>query len=139
MALNVQEELSSEMMFCIYRADYPNMMMSLAQMTPLMRNGMKHHRIQHTACTHDSSCQFHPSPLFGHPPLLSPTSFPFGHPPILSGPQIRLATSLATRLARLARLALICIHNVVECTCPPICPNRPIAKRTYSPIRSMGG
>jgi hypothetical protein len=86
MALNVQEELSSETTFCNYEADYLNMMMSLAQMTPLMRNGMKHHRTQHTACAHDPSCQFHPSPLFGHPPLPSPTSFPFGHPPIPSGP-----------------------------------------------------
>jgi hypothetical protein len=86
MALNVQEELSSETMFCIYGADYPNMMMSLAQTIPLMRNGMKHQRTQHTACAHDPSCQFHPSPLFGHPPLRSPASFPFGHPPIPSGP-----------------------------------------------------
>jgi hypothetical protein len=86
MALNVQEELSSETMFCIYGADYPNMMMSLAQTTPVMRNGMKHQRTQHTTCAHDPSCQFHPSPLFGHPPLRSPASFPFGHPPIPSGP-----------------------------------------------------
>jgi hypothetical protein len=157
------------------------MMMNLAQTTPLMRNGMKYHRTQHTACAHDPSYQFHPSPLFGHPPLPFPISFPFGHPPIPSGPHKSpsgtpphlvghpppppppcLATSrshlatpslpvlhtlptspsappshLATRLA--TRLALIYIHNVVECTCPPICPDCPTAKGTCSPIRSMGG
>jgi hypothetical protein len=86
MALNVQEELSSETMFCIYGVDYPNMMMSLAQTTPLMSKGMKHQRTQHTACAHDPSCQFHPSPLFGHPPIPFPSPSP---PP----PPSRVVTS----------------------------------------------
>jgi hypothetical protein len=156
MALNIQEELSSETMFCIYGVDYPNMMMSLAQTTPLMRNGMKYHRTQYTACAHDPNCQFHPSPLFRHPPYrplrpsrsntlpsrLAPTSPRPALPPIPSGtppPQTSPSAPPSCLATRLTHLALICIHNVVECTCPPICPDRPTAKRTCSPIRSMDG